>query len=172
MATHYRGSAQEKAALDGYIKLMRAADSVTARLDPLMRAADLTVGQFGTLEALYHLGPLCQRDLARKLLRSDGNITVVVGNLARRRLVRRTRRRHDRRFVTVTLTDKGRRLIGELFPRHVRRLVREMNALSLAEQAELGRLCQRLGLLRGRVGARKEIGHGATTHPLRLAPAL
>ena len=39
MATHYRGSAQEKAALDAYIKLMRAADSVTARLDPLMRAA-------------------------------------------------------------------------------------------------------------------------------------
>ena len=63
MPTHYRGSAQERAALDAYIKLMRAADSVTARLDPLMRAADLTVGQFGALEALLHLGPLCQRDL-------------------------------------------------------------------------------------------------------------
>ncbi len=46
MPTHYRGSAQGKAALDAYIKLMRA--------------ADLTVGQFGTLEALFHLGPLCQ----------------------------------------------------------------------------------------------------------------
>ena len=60
-----------------------------ARLDPLMRDADLTVGQFGTLEALLHLGPLCRRDLGRKLLRSGGNITVVVGNLARRGLVRR-----------------------------------------------------------------------------------
>ncbi len=57
MPTHYRGSAQERAALDTYIKLMRAADSVTARLDPLMRAAHLTLGQFGTLEALLHLGP-------------------------------------------------------------------------------------------------------------------
>jgi hypothetical protein len=70
MPTHYRGSTQEKAALDAYIKLMRAAESVTARLEPLMRAADLTVGQFGALEALLHLGPLCQRDLGRKLLRS------------------------------------------------------------------------------------------------------
>ena len=84
MPTHYRGTAQERAALDAYIKLMRAADSVTARLDPLMRAAGLTVGQFGALEALLHRGPLCQRDLGRKLLRSGGNITVVVGNLARR----------------------------------------------------------------------------------------
>jgi len=172
MATHYRGSAQEKAALDAYIKLMRAADSVTARLEPLMRAADLTVGQFGTLEALLHLGPLCQRDLGRKLLRSGGNITVVVGNLARRGLVRRTRGPHDRRFVTVTLTDKGRRLIGGIFPRHVRRIVREMGALSLAEQTELGRLCRQLGRPRRRTRDGKETHNGVTAHPLRLAPAL
>ena len=171
MSTHYRGSAQERAALDAYIKLMRAADSVTARLDPLMRAADLTVGQFGALEALLHRGPLCQRDLGRKLLRSGGNITVVVGNLARRGLVRRHRGRQDRRFVTVTLTDKGRRLIGGIFPRHTEHVVREMRALSLADQAELGRLCRRLG--RGlRERREKENGNGVTAHPLRLAPAL
>ena len=146
MPTHYRGSTQETTALDAYIKLMRAAESVTARLEPLMRAADLTVGQFGALEALLHLGPLCQRDLGRKLLRSGGNTTVVVGNLARRGLVRRTRRPDDRRFITVTLTDKGRRLIGGMFPRHAQHVVREMRALSLADQAELGRLCRRLGL--------------------------
>src|SRR6267143_452594 len=163
MPTHYRGSAQERAALDAYIKLMRAADSVTARLDPLMRAADLTFGQFGALEALLHRGPLCQRDLGRKLLRSGGNITVVVGNLARRGLVRRHRGPQDRRFVTVTLTDKGRRLIGGIFPRHAQYVVREMRALSLADQAELGRLCRRLG--RGlRERREKENGNGVTAH--------
>jgi MarR family transcriptional regulator, 2-MHQ and catechol-resistance regulon repressor len=172
MATHYRGSAEERAALDAYIKLMRAADSVTARLDPLMRAADLTVGQFGTLEALLHLGPLCQRDLGRKLLRSGGNVTVVVGNLARRGLVRRERRVDDRRFITVTLTDKGRRLIGGIFPRHVRHIVRELSALSLPQQAELGWLCRQLGHAGRRENTRKETGNGATPHPLRLARAL
>ena len=172
MATHYRGSAQERAALDAYIKLMRAADSVTARLDPLMRAADLSFGQFGALEALLHRGPLCQRDLGRKLLRSGGNITVVVGNLARRGLVRRHRGPRDRRFVTVTLTDKGRRLIGGIFPRHVRHVVRELGALSPPEQAELGRLCRQLGLARRPERARKERSNGAQSHPLRLARAL
>ncbi len=171
MPTHYRGSTQEQAALDAYIKLMRAAESVTARLEPLMRAAALTVGQFGALEALLHLGPLCQRDLGRKLLRSGGNTTVVVGNLARRGLVRRTRRLDDRRFITVTLTDKGRRLIGGMFPSHAQHVVREMRALSLADQAELGRLCRQLGLER-REGREKETGNGVTAHSLRLAPAL
>src|SRR5258706_3378949 len=125
MSTPYGGSPEGGRALDAYIKLMGAAEAVRARLEPLMRAADLTVGQFGALEALLHLGPLCQRDLGRKLLRSGGNTTVVVGNLARRGLVRRTRRSDDRRFITVTLTDKGRRLIGGIFPPPAEHAVRE-----------------------------------------------
>ena len=171
MPTHYRGSPQERQALDAYIKLMRAAESVTARLEPLMRSADLTVGQFGALEALFHLGPLCQRDLGYKLLRSGGNTTVVVGNLARRGLVRRTRRPDDRRYITVTLTDKGRRLIGGIFPRHAQHVVREMCALAPEEQATLGRLCRQLGRAR-RDGRGKETDHGDTAHSLRLAQAL
>jgi len=171
MPTHYRGSAREVAALDAYIKLMRAADSVTARLEPLMRTADLTIGQFGALEALLHLGPLCHRDLGWKLLRSNGNITVVVSNLVRRGLVRRTRRADDRRYVTVALTERGRRLIGGMFPRHARHIAREMSALTLSEQAELGRLCRLLGRAR-RGRDRKEIGNGVSAHPLRVAPAL
>jgi MarR family transcriptional regulator, 2-MHQ and catechol-resistance regulon repressor len=172
MPTHYRGAPGEVAALDAYIKLMRAAESLTARLQPGMAAAGLTVGQFGALEALLHLGPLCQRDLGRKLLRSNGNITVVVGNLAQRGLVRRLRQRDDRRFITVSLTDKGRRLISDLFPRHVSLLVREMASLSPREQSELGRLCRRLGR-RGRWAEGKETSNGARPgNTLRLARAL
>ena len=89
MPTHYRRKPEQVTALDAYIKLMRTADSVTARLQPVMASVGLTFGQFGTLEALLHLGPLCQRDLGCKLLRSSGNTTVVVNNLVQRGLVRR-----------------------------------------------------------------------------------
>src|SRR5258707_12370532 len=115
MSPHSRGSPGEGTALDPYIKVRRPAGSVTARLDPLMRAADLTVGQFGTLEVLLHLGPLCQRDLGRKLLRSGGNGTVRVGNLARRGLCRRDCRVVVRPFFTFRLTGKDRRLICGAF---------------------------------------------------------
>ena len=97
---------------------------------------------------------------------------MVVGNLARRGLVRRIRGRRDRRFVTVTLTDKGRRLIGGLFQGHVRYVVREMGALTLGEQAELGRLCRRLGRAPRGERSRKETDYGVTAHPLRVARAL
>ncbi|NLF76610.1 MAG: MarR family transcriptional regulator, partial [Chloroflexi bacterium] len=74
MPTHYDGTPEERRALDAYIKLQRAADTVLARTTAHLAAHGLTVSQFGALEALYHLGTLSQRDLAQKLLKSTGNI--------------------------------------------------------------------------------------------------
>ena len=145
MPTHHRGTDEERRALDAYIKLVRASESLAARLAPQLDAAGLTISQFGALEALYHLGPLCQRDLAAKLLKSGGNITLVVDNLEKRGLVRRQRERDDRRFITVHLTDAGQALIERVFPAHVAALVAEMGVLSGDEQVELGRLCKKLG---------------------------
>lgn len=146
MGSRHRGSAAEIRALDAYIKLHRAADSVTARLAPLIHEAGLTWSQFGALEALYHLGPLCQRDLGQKLLKSTGNITMVVDNLERRGLARRDRNPDDRRYVTVSLTEAGRELIERLFPRHAAAITREFSVLTAEEQDELARLCRKLGL--------------------------
>ena len=166
MPTRYPGNPVETAALDAYIKLMRAAEALTARVGGVMAAAGLTIGQFGALEALLHHGPLCQRDLGQKLLRSDANTAVVVGNLLRRGLVQRTRRRDDRRYLTVALSEAGRRLITDIFPRHVAGLVREMGMLSRDEQDALGRLCRRLGLAEVHAGERK--GERAMEHRTRF----
>jgi MarR family 2-MHQ and catechol resistance regulon transcriptional repressor len=162
MPTRYRGTPAETAALDAYIKLMRAAEAITARVGGVMRAAGLTIGQFGVLEALLHHGPLCQRELGAKLLRSDGTTTVVVANLARRGLVAPARRLDDRRFVIVSLTERGRRLITEIFPRHVAGLVREMGGLARGELDELGGLCRRLGLGDDTVGRKGDVRWSTT----------
>lgn len=158
MGTHHRGCPEEVRALDALIKLYRAANSVGARLAPTLAEEGLTECQFGTLEALYHLGPLHQRALGEKLLRSGGNVTLVVDNLERRGLVRRERNLDDRRFVTVSLTDEGKRLIRRLFPRHVARVAAVFGALAPAEQEELGRLCRKLG--RGGTGGTGPCGPG------------
>ncbi len=145
MPTHYTGKREEVRALDAYVKLMRAAESVSARAARHLAAERLTLSQFGVLEALFHLGPLCQRDLGERLLRSGGNIVMVIDNLEKRGLVERQRGKQDRRFVSVRLTGKGRRLIVRIFPPHATVLVREMSVLSPREQDKLGHLCRRLG---------------------------
>src|ERR1700739_263785 len=107
MPTHFDGPARETRALDIYIKLTRATETIDARLAAKLAQQGLTPGQLGVLEALMHLGPLAQCDLGRKLLRSGGNVTTVVDNLERRRLVRRRRSEEDRRVMTVDLTASG-----------------------------------------------------------------
>lgn len=146
MGTRYPGTAKEIRALNAYITLVRAAESVAGRVSRGLAVARLTVSQFGTLEALYHLGPMCQRDLGRKILKSSGNITLVVDNLERRGLVRRERGSEDRRFVSVHLTDRGKNLVRKVLPNHLKAIVKEMDVLPAAKQEELRRLCRALGL--------------------------
>lgn len=145
MPTHHTGTEQEKRALNAFITLMRAADSLTARLSEGLAEHALTASQFGLLETLMHLGPLCQRELARKLLVSGGNVTMVVDNLERRGLVSRERSTVDRRVVTVALTPAGRKLIAMVFPSHMARIVAEFGILSAADQENLRRLCRVIG---------------------------
>ena len=136
-------------ALNTYTKLMRAAETVTSRVSRAMLAADLTISQFGVLEALYHKGPLCQRDIAAKILKSTGNITMVIDNLEKRGLVRRERDSQDRRYLTVYLVDAGTTLIAKVFADVESSIVTEMAALSGDEQELLGNLCKKLGLKEG-----------------------
>lgn len=146
MSTHYAGTAAETAALDAYIKLSRAAESVGTRINHHLSDYDLTVSQFGVLEALHHLGPMQVGQLGEKILKSSGNMTLVVDNLVKRGLVRRQRRKDDRRCIDIHLTDAGQQLIAQIWPTHLTHVVAAFDALTAAEQAELAQLCRKLGL--------------------------
>lgn len=145
MGMRYHGTEDEVRALNTYIKLVRATDSVSSRIHRHLDENNLTITQFGVLEVLHHLGSMYQRDIAAKLLKSGGNITLVIDNLEKRELVRREREPGDHRCIRVNLTEKGQQLISRIFPTHAAAVVAEMAILSVSEQEELGRLCRRLG---------------------------
>jgi MarR family 2-MHQ and catechol resistance regulon transcriptional repressor len=145
MPTHFRGSEKSVRALNAYINLVRATDSLLAAAGAHIEAEGLTLGQFGVLESLFHLGPMCQKTLAEKLLRSPGNVTLVVDNLERKGWVRRERQKDDRRMITIHLTPEGRSLISRTFPPHVKAIVKELSRLDSDELETLRRLCRKLG---------------------------
>jgi MarR family 2-MHQ and catechol resistance regulon transcriptional repressor len=124
---------------------VRAADSLLGRVSLELDRTGLTMGQFGVLEALLHLGPMCQRTLGQKLLRSGGNITMVVDNLEKHGWVRRERQEEDRRMIVIHLTPGGRKLIGGIFPGHAQSIRKKMSVLTQREQESLRRLCRKLG---------------------------
>jgi MarR family transcriptional regulator, 2-MHQ and catechol-resistance regulon repressor len=146
VGTKFKGPAREVRALDAYIALVRAAESTVGRAATHLAQEGLTVSQFGVLDALYHLGPMHQSAVARRILKTNGNLTLVVDNLEKRSLVRRRRDSDDRRCVTVSLTDQGRTLVEKVLPAHATKIADLFQSLSSQEQKTLKTLCRRLGL--------------------------
>lgn len=146
MGTYFKGTDRERLTLDTFIKMTRASESVNIRLNRHLSEHGLTMSQFGVMEALLHLGPQNQRTLGEKLLKSGGNITMVIDNLVRNKMVTRRRNPADRRAVLVDLSGKGREFITDFFPQHLDRILEEFSILTPDEMRELGRLCRKLGL--------------------------
>ncbi|WP_319549817.1 MarR family transcriptional regulator [Desulfogranum marinum] len=124
----------QRDALSVYVKLMRAANLTTSKIHGHLRDDNLTVSQFGVLEALYHLGPLSQSELGEKILKSNANLTTVVDSLERKTLVLRKRTEEDRRRVTVYLTESGTEIIARVFPRHAEIVAKAFEFLSDEEK--------------------------------------
>lgn len=90
---------------------------------------DLTLAEFGVLEALHHGGPMHLGELGRKILVSSGGISYLVDRLEERGLVRRRPCQEDRRAVRALLTPEGQELISSIFPEHARVVRRALSCL-------------------------------------------
>lgn len=145
MPSHHKGSLRERRALAAYINLLRATNSVSSEAMRQLDAQGLTPSQFAVLEALYHVGPMCLSDLAQKILRTSGNLTMVVDNLEKSGMVKRVQSSTDRRFVSVEITDRGHKVIAKIFPEHAEKITELMSRLSADEQNTLRELCRKLG---------------------------
>ena len=96
-------------------------------------------------------------ELARKILKTSGNLTMVVDNLEKRGLARRVPGREDRRYIRVEATSAGHRLMEKIFPAHAGKITELMSRLSVVEQDRLSVLCRKLGLQDNRSTPRKKI---------------
>jgi len=146
MGSHFKGTREEVRALDSYIKLVRATDSLNSKINSFLSESGLSESQFHVLDALFHLGDLSQKDLAKKLLKSGGNITMVVDNLEDRKFVKRERSKKDRRLIYVHLTGKGEKKIKNTLPGIVDMLTKEMKRISADEQTVLQKICKKIGI--------------------------
>ena len=139
-----RDSLQQRLALLTYGRLMRAANALRGQAARQLDSTGLTLSQFAVLEALYHLGPMSLSEVARKILTTGGNLTMVAGNLEKQGLVNRRCSEADARVYILSLTPKGKKLIGAIFPAHAASITDAVEALTAKEQKKLGELCRKL----------------------------
>ena len=136
---------EQGTALRLWVTLARCHASYAKAVAAKVQDYGLTTPQFGTLEALYHLGPLSLGELADKLLVTGGNVTYVMDRLEDQGLVYRYRRPEDRRVILARLTPEGRDLVAEVFPSQAAYMEHLSRHLSGEEQKELAGLLRKLG---------------------------
>lgn len=126
--------------------LARAYGSLVAHSDRDCRSHGLHPTEFAVLELLYHRGPQPLQRIGAKILLASGSVTYVIDKLEAAGLLHRQPCPEDRRVIHAVLTEKGRELLGTIFPQHAETLHQAMAGLSAVEKAVLIPLLKKLGL--------------------------
>jgi MarR family 2-MHQ and catechol resistance regulon transcriptional repressor len=149
MGTRYKGSLEEINALNTYIKLFRASESVRSRLYLKLAEEGLTESQFYLLDVLYHLGPSNQKDISKKIFKSEGNVTMIINNLEKQKLVKKKKSKDDGRVYIINLTDEGKNLYENFFPIFLKSILSEFSELNGKDIKRFQKICRRIGLNTG-----------------------
>jgi MarR family 2-MHQ and catechol resistance regulon transcriptional repressor len=140
---------QDTSGVHVWLVLAKAFHALAARaaksLD-LSQASQAALGDsdFRVLEVLLHKGSLPVNTIGPKVWLTPGSISVAIGRLEKRALVRRTNI-DDRRVRLVELTAKGRTLIAKTFRIHAAAMEEVAQVLSKEERLMLLHLLKKLG---------------------------
>lgn len=136
---------QEKdLSLKALISLTRCFQNVHKRETRTIKKAGVTVSQFAVLELLYHKGDMRVCEITNKVLSTAGNMTVVIDNLVKDGMVKRTIDPSDRRVNLISLSEKGRKLITDNFLDHVENINEIFSVLTNDEKEILICLLKKL----------------------------
>ncbi|MBY5035604.1 MarR family transcriptional regulator [Streptococcus gallolyticus] len=126
-----------QSALHSLVVFRRAANTITRQEVETIKKHNLTVSQFGVMEALYNKGDLRIQDLIEKLLSTSGNMTVVIKNMIRDGYIIKVQDEHDRRACRIRLTNFGRETIEKILPEHYDNIGQIFEVLSEEDREEL-----------------------------------
>jgi DNA-binding MarR family transcriptional regulator len=129
-------------------RISRLSDAIDEQLRPVFAAFGLGDGDFDVLATLRRNGPpfeLTPTELAGRTMVTSGAVSKRVDRLAGAGLVERRVSEADARGRHVRLTDRGRALIDEAYPVHLRNEARLLAGLSAREREQLATLLRRLG---------------------------
>ena len=145
VAPRPRPSPDDEPALHLWVVLARAFRAIEAHAAADAARHELTLAEFGILEALWHKGPLLLGELGQTILVSSGGITFLVDRLEGRGLVAREECEEDRRARYAVLTREGERLVQRIFPEHAERLRTVLAGLEAAQLQQAAEMLTQLG---------------------------
>jgi len=145
MTDHVSSLSLDFRAAHALSNLFRAANAVRQELtNRVLRKHDITWTGFVVLWVVWIWGDIETRHVAEESGISKGTLTGVARTLSNRGLLDRTTPADDRRLSVLSLTERGKALMCELFPRFNAEEVYSLDGLSPRRIAELTRVLRHM----------------------------
>lgn len=131
-------------AMHTWIQIFRTFNKIRAKEMVYIKSFGLTMHQFAVLEVLYHRGDLTVGSITKLTMNTPGNITVVIRNLKRDGYIESVSDPKDKRVSFISITQKGKDTIAELFPGHAKNFEEYFQVLSEEEMDTLFTILRKL----------------------------
>lgn len=128
-----------------FVVLTRTLESIQKQVVKDIKSHGLNKTEFGVLELLYSKGDHPIQQIGQKLLLASSSITYVVDKLETKKLIERKACPKDRRITYAALTDNGKELMDQVFPKHTEALHEILSGLDTNEKEILIEQLKKLG---------------------------
>lgn len=136
---------EEDASLKLFVVLSKAYKSLMDQAVKDMKNHGLASAEFMILEVLYHRTRIPLQQIGEKILVTSGSITYNIDKLEKKGLLKRVPCSDDRRVTYAEITEAGRELFDDIFPRHVASIHSMTDGLNQEEKEQAIQLLKKLG---------------------------
>lgn len=136
---------EEAMSLKLFVVLSKAYRSLMDQAVKDMKSHGLGSAEFMVLEVLYHRTRIPLQQIGEKVLITSGSITYNIDKLEKRGLLKRVPCDDDRRVTYAEITEAGRELFDDIFPKHVSTIHSMMGGLNGEEKRQATELLKKLG---------------------------
>jgi DNA-binding MarR family transcriptional regulator len=135
----FRAHADQHASLRLWLRLLSCTTRVEDRIRQKLRESfDITLPRFDLMAQLErHPEGLTMGELSRRMMVTGGNITTIVDQLEKEKLVAREVGLHDRRSFLVKLTKAGREAFKDMAVAHEAWVANMFEGLSSNQLSQL-----------------------------------
>lgn len=108
----------ENLSLKAFVVIMKASKTLEELVKKDIAEHGMKMSDFAILEALYHKGRQTIKQISEAVLINTGSITYVIDKLEKNNYLERIHCKDDRRVVYIEVTEKGKQVMDEIFPKH------------------------------------------------------
>src|SRR5690625_853112 len=128
-----------------FVVLTRALQSIEKHVIADIKNHGLNLSEFAVLELLYNKGDQPIQKIGQKVLLASSSMTYVVDKLEKKEYLRRRACSEDRRVTYATITEKGKILMDDIFPKHKEAIDQTMGGLNSNEKEAMIEQLKKLG---------------------------